>query len=124
VPRPATFPTCASPTARYANGGNDQSGPGAGSSPQDLLQPEGEPIGEPGSSPEIRELPGGGAAAEGMFGKLTEGGKDVTPADHPGKLVRLPDGSYIGLRPQSQSGPPTVDVKVPGVGIKKVKFLP
>jgi len=107
-----------------ADGDGDQSDPGAGSSPQDLLQPEGERIGEPGSDPKIRKLPGGGAAAEDMFDKLAEGGKDVTPAGHPGKLVQLPDGSYVGLRPDSKSGPPTVDVKIPGVEIQKLKFLP
>lgn len=59
-----------------------------------------------------------------MFDKLAEGGRDVTPEGHRGKLVQLPDGSYVGLRPNSKSGPPTVDVNIPGVDIEKLKFVP
>jgi hypothetical protein len=55
--------------------------------------------------------------------RLTKGGKDVTPPDHPGKLIQMPDGSHIGDRPQSTGGPPTIDVKGPGIQIRKLKFL-
>jgi hypothetical protein len=71
--------------------------------PEGLLQPGGKPIGKPGSDEGIRELPGGNAAAEGLFARLTKGGTDITPSGHPVKLVRMPDGSYFGYRPMSKS---------------------
>ena len=91
-------------------------------SPTDLLLPGGTPIGTPGSSPDIREVGGGLAAATQLFDDLTQSGNDVTPAGYPGKLVELPAGGFIGLRPALTSGPPTLDVNVPGVPIRKVKF--
>jgi hypothetical protein len=42
--------------------------------------------------------------------------------NYPGQRVKLPNGDEIGYRPKSTSGPPTIDVEVDGVGIKKVKF--
>ncbi len=32
------------------------------------------------------------------------------------------DGNYIGLRPKSKSGPPTIDVNVAGTGVRELKF--
>jgi hypothetical protein len=72
---------------------------------------------------------GGQAEAERTFQELTQGGKDITPAGYPGKLIELPDGrGTIGFRPASKSGPPTIDVKaVDAAGqpipIKKIKFI-
>lgn len=93
----------------------------------DTLAPDGVPIGEAGSSPEIRELPGGADAAEQMFQDLTEGGTLDTPLSYPdsGTGYRMPDGSFIGYRPISDSGLPTIDVKVAPLKdiVKKLKFL-
>jgi hypothetical protein len=91
--------------------------------PSEILLPGGLPIGRPGTSPEIRELVGGTSEAEKWFARLTKGGVDVSPSDHPGQMFRMPDGGYIGYRPTSTSGPPTIDVNIPGVNITKLKFL-
>ncbi len=90
--------------------------------PADLLQPGGVPIGTAGSSPDIREVAGSLADAMKLFDDLTQGGRDITPPGYPGKLVELAGGGVVGLRPASKSGPPTIDVNVPGVAVKKVKF--
>lgn len=85
----------------------------------DVLEPGSQPVGEPGSDDEIRELPGTEENARKLAERLSRGGTDVTPAGHPGKLVQLPTGGYIVYRPVSDSGPPTTDVNVPGVQIEK-----
>jgi len=54
------------------------------------------------SEPEIRDF----------FERHARGGQDVTSDNYPGKLVRLPDGTLIGLREGSRSGGVTVDVTV------------
>lgn len=79
-------------------------------------------LGRAGSKSSIRVAEGGSSAAEKLFGKLSKGGVDVTPAGHPGKLVRLPDGGTVGFRGVSKSGPPTIDVNIPGVSVEKIKF--
>lgn len=90
--------------------------------PGDILQPGGLPIGTAGSRPRIREIPGGPQDAADLFNQLAQGGKDITPPGHPGKLVELPGGGIVGLRPQSKSGPPTIDVNIDGIAIDKIKF--
>lgn len=57
-----------------------------------------------------------------MFDELAAGGRDITPPGHPGKVVELPSGGFVGYRPFSKSGPPTVDVNIPGIPITEVKF--
>ena len=79
-------------------------------------------LGRAGSSSSIRVADGGASAAEKLFGKLSKGGVDVTPPGHPGKLVRLPDGGFVGYRGVSKSGPPTIDVNIPGIDVRKIKF--
>jgi hypothetical protein len=56
--------------------------------------------------------------------RLTEGGEVVTGTTYPGKLVRLPGGGQVGLRPVSKSGPITIDVDIDGLGTEKIKFIP
>lgn len=92
-------------------------------SPQDILLPGGRPIGAAGTDPSIREVAGDTQEAEELFDELTAGGADVTPSNYPGKLMALPGGGHVGLRPASKSGPPTIDVNVPGIPIRKVKFV-
>ncbi|NHA16184.1 RHS repeat-associated core domain-containing protein [Thioalkalivibrio sp. XN279] len=79
-------------------------------------------LGRAGSRSSIRVAEGGASAAEKLFGKLSKGGVDVTPAGHPGKLVRRPDGGFVGYRGVSKSGPPTIDVNIPGIDVRKIKF--
>src|SRR5262249_16746388 len=90
--------------------------------PDQILQPGGYPIGSPGSDPGIRELPGGRQAANDLFNELTPGGKDITAPEYRGRLVEVPGGGTVGLRPASKSGPPTIDVNIPGISVRKVKF--
>ncbi|MEV7972338.1 hypothetical protein [Cellulomonas sp. NPDC089187] len=54
-----------------------------------------------------------------LFDELSQGGVDITPstgyyANGGGKMVRLPDGTEIGLREMSTStGRPTIDIRYP-----------
>jgi hypothetical protein len=85
--------------------------------------PKGKPIGTKGSKASIREVPGGQKAADDLFDDLTAGGKPVTVPTYPGKMVDLPGGGRVGLRLKSKSGEPTIDVDIPGIPIKKIKFV-
>ena len=92
-------------------------------SPDDILIPNGKPLGTDGSKPSIREIPGGQKEADDFFDDLSAGGKPVTQPTYPGKMVDLPGGGRVGLRPNSKSGKPTIDVDIPGIPIKKIKFV-
>jgi hypothetical protein len=92
-------------------------------SPKDLLMPQGKPIGTKGSKASIREVPGGQKVADDLFDDLTVGGKPVVVPSYPGKMVDLAGGGRVGLRPTSTSGEPTIDVDIPGIPIKKIKFV-
>lgn len=89
-----------------------------------LLMPNGKLIGRSGSSSEVRIVEGTTLDAETMFLRLTQGADILA---HPargagGKFAQLPSGGQIGLRYVSKSGPPTIDVNVPGMEIK-IKYL-
>lgn len=94
---------------------------------EELLVPGGEPIGSSGTTKEIRNVPGGLAAAEEMFEELTSLGEKVERPDYPGQIARLPVIGEIGFRPVSirGRGEPTIDVNaiVAGVEIQKLKFV-
>ena len=91
----------------------------------ELLRPGGQLIGTAGSRNSIRELQGGAAQAEKLFQQLSAGGRVVTRPGHPRTLVELPGGGFVGYRPVSASGPPTIDVNIPGFAdITKIKFVP
>src|SRR5688572_9658761 len=92
------------------------------SSPRDALMPGGNPVGIPSTGRNVRELPGGNQAADDMFKKLAHGGTPNKPAGYPGSGYDLPGGGWVGLRPASKSGEPTIDVNIPGVPIRKLKF--
>ena len=92
-------------------------------SANDLLMPNGKPLGAKGTKASIREIPGGQKAAEDLFEDLTVAGKPVALPSYPGKMVDLPGGGRVGLRSISKSGEPTVDVDIPGIPIKKLKFV-
>ncbi len=46
----------------------------------------------------------------------------VVPLPPPNEGETLLDGSVISYRPRSRSGPPTIDVNVHGLKIRKLKF--
>jgi hypothetical protein len=91
---------------------------------ENLLRPGGRLIGEEGSSPQVRILKGSLSEAQKIFDQLTAGGIPIQGTTYPGTLVRLPTGGTVGLRPVSTSGPPTIDVRIPGIGIREIKFTP
>jgi hypothetical protein len=86
--------------------------------------PGGIPIGTPNNprDPTIVNLPGGTPAAEGLLDKLTEGATPNTPPKYPGTGFIPPGGGFIGYRPTSKSGPPAIDINIPGVPIQKLHF--
>lgn len=90
----------------------------------DLLRPEGQWVGRPGSNSGIRHLNGGEDSALRMFEQLTVGGTNITPAGYPGQMVRLPNNvGVIGYRPVSKFGPPTIDINLGGgLVTQKLKF--
>jgi hypothetical protein len=88
----------------------------------DKVMPNGRPIGRPGNSPKVRELPGGVEAAREMFDFLGVGGT-VHRSDPDMEIVRLPgEAGFLTLRQQSRSGDVAIDVKVPGVPFRKIHF--
>lgn len=91
--------------------------------PQDLLMPAGHPIGRPGPGRRVQEVAGGQKEAEALFNDLTQGGTPNTPPGYPGQGCDLPGGGWVGLRPKSKSGKPTMDINVPGIPIRKIKFV-
>lgn len=115
---------------RFAGGGGGATTSGAGGpSPEErrkrtegLLRPGGRLVGEPGTSRAVRVMPGGLPAAEGLFGQLAELGEVEETPRYPGRLARLPALGTVGLRPASASGPPTLDVRIPGIRIREIKF--
>ncbi len=94
--------------------------------PSDVLMPGGQQVGRAGSSQGIRRVDGGLPKAQKMFDELAAGGRDVTPPGYRGKLVELPDGGRVGLRPVSGSADksPSMDVNIPGIPVKKIHFEP
>ena len=57
-----------------------------------------------------------------MFVRLSKGGTVIKDqAMH--KLVKMPDGNFVGYRPISTSGPPTVDIRFTGRNVIKLKYL-
>jgi hypothetical protein len=91
-------------------------------SPSEILQPGGELIGAPGASTGIRELPGHQTEAEELYGRLSAGGREVAPPGYSGRAVELPDGGFVGLRLESKSGGPAIDVNIPGIEVTRIHF--
>ncbi len=65
--------------------------------PLDILMPGGDPIGEPGRSAGVRQLPGGEAEMKRVFQDLTVMG-ELASATYPGVKYNLPGGGAVGLR--------------------------
>jgi hypothetical protein len=91
-------------------------------SPAEILQPGGELIGAPGASTGIRELPGREREAEELYQRLSAGGREAAPPGYPGRAMELPDGGFVGLRLESRSGGPAIDVNIPGIEITRIHF--
>jgi uncharacterized protein YukE len=93
---------------------------------QEITTEEGVLVGtrRKGSGVNVHALPDDLAHAHAYYERLRSSGVDVTPADYPagGSLTELPDGTRIGFRPASSSGPPTLDFKIPERGQFKLKF--
>jgi len=92
----------------------------------ELLRPAGRLIGRAGTSARTRILQGGQTEAETLFNQLVRE-TGATPVSKPGLagFAELPGGGgTIGFRTVSTSGPPTIDVRVPGLGIREIKFIP
>jgi hypothetical protein len=90
----------------------------------DALMPNGSPIGTPGRGDQVQLVQGTMDDAEDLFLNLVSNGTDITPSNHPGILVELPEGGIVGYRPVSNSGPPTIDTHSLDVPIKEIKFDP
>lgn len=61
-------------------------------------------VGTPGRSRGVRVVETDGEIRE-VFDELSEGGVDMTPDDYNGRIVRLPDGTTVGLREVARSAP-------------------
>ena len=86
------------------------------------LLPDGVPIGMPGNTSRVRVLPGGVSAAQNLFDYLSAGGtiEEKSPS---ATVARLPGtAGYVTFRPTSTSGPPAVDVNVPGIPFRRIHF--
>ena len=66
---------------------------------------------------------GSAGELDDLFAQLSRGG-EVVENSYPGKLVRLPDGTTVGLRGASKSGGPTIDIVKPGRAPTKVHVGP
>jgi hypothetical protein len=87
----------------------------------DILEPGGEPIGEPGTSPDIRTM--SQEELEQTWQKVVdEYGPPRTQPTPKGDIsyVETPDGGRIQLRPFSKSGGPTIDINIDGVDVTKI----
>ena len=81
----------------------------------DFLRPDGNPIGERGTSSKTRVLPGGLPAAQRDYDYLSSGA-DSTPLSN-GSITKLPGGAgTIILRPETSTPrSPAIDINIPGV---------
>jgi len=88
----------------------------------DFLRPNGQAIGERGTSSKLRMMSGGLAAAQRDYDYLSSGSTAV-PFDN-GSMVRLPGGAgTITLRPvTSTPGSPAIDINIPGVIRRRLHY--
>ena len=108
----------------------------SGTTVQDILMPGNKPIGTPGTSNKIRELTGTWEDAYDLaqrVGDAAGGYTDITPPAYEAKegimvrLIQLNSGGTIGIREIMSDSPgtnATVDVNIPGIPIKKIKYNP
>jgi RHS repeat-associated protein len=89
----------------------------------DVLRDGGRSIGLPGKNPGVRTLKSVGEM-ESLFNELSAGGTVVPSGTYPGRVVKMPDGSVIRIRPGSKSGGPTIDITGPNGKPLKVHIDP
>jgi hypothetical protein len=76
-------------------------------------------------APRVHAIVGDLDDAHTLFDRLSQGGIDVTPARYQfgGRMVRLPDGTTIGFRPNAGRGTsPAVDINFRGYTDDEIKF--
>ena len=89
-----------------------------------IIKPNGKWIGKEGTRSFIRLFEGGQNEAHQVFIKLTKNAKSINNTTYPGKMYILNDGTRIGYRPKSTSGPATIDIKISEYKDSiKIKFL-
>jgi hypothetical protein len=95
-----------------------------------VLRPGGRLIGTAGAATDIRIVRGGLEDAQKLFNQLAEGGQPIAGSSYPGTAARPSGGGFVGLRTiTSGTGAratpvATIDVKVPGIRIREIKFVP
>ncbi|PPT09008.1 hypothetical protein CKA32_005878 [Geitlerinema sp. FC II] len=101
------------------------------SSIRDILVPNGQPIGTPGTKPTFREVPGDVDDALDLLADIVkEGGgtfQDITPPNYSGILIKLPNGEIYGVRDKMSRSPNSnanleVNAPINAPEVKKVKF--
>jgi RHS repeat-associated protein len=101
----------------------------AGASPAELLAPNGVRIGQAGARNSIRVIKGGETEARALFEQLSRGGTPHT-GSYGGTGVTLPGGGFVGLRTYATGTGAravpvaTIDVKIGGIAIDELKFVP
>ena len=88
-----------------------------------VLQNGGRSIGSAGLNQGVRVV-GNEAELQGLFNEISQGGTTVTGSSYPGTLVRLSDGSLVGLRGASRSGGATIDITGPTGQTLKIHIAP
>jgi hypothetical protein len=76
-------------------------------------------------APQVHTIVGNLDDARTLFDTISEGGTDVTPKKYQsgGRLVRLPDGTHVSLRPNAGGGTsPAVEINIPGYTDGQIKF--
>lgn len=76
-----------------------------------------------GGSSDVKVV-GSADELQGLFGRISHGGSPVVGSTYPGQLVRLPDGTTVGMRAVSRSGGPTIDIKLPDGMLQKIHVSP
>ncbi len=71
-------------------------------------------IGQQGAGQGVREVPGGLSRAQDIYAGLSRGAQPFRTLPDGRQLLQRTDGTIIGLRPTSRSGPPSIDVRPPG----------
>jgi hypothetical protein len=71
-------------------------------------------IGQQGAGRSIREVPGGLERAKEVYSGLARGAQPYRTLPDGRQLLQRTDGTIIGFRSRSASGPPSIDVRPPG----------
>ncbi|WP_029893859.1 hypothetical protein [Nocardia brasiliensis] len=72
-----------------------------------------------GKNKGVRTVPGD-EDVEALYDRLARNGEKIDWPNYDGEVVRLPDGTEIGLRGSSRSGGKTIDIKYPDGSVGKV----